>query len=75
MDKDQAFNTMRKAGFELDDKRSEFEQAKDIYRKALVGEAVAYIFNVLKEEGSLTERDLTHMLEDLSLRTMQIYSK
>lgn len=61
--------------YELGEKKSELEQAKDAYRVALMNEAITNIMRVLNEEGKLTERDLEIFLRDLSIKTKQLYSK
>lgn len=73
--KSEAYSLMNKKEYELDDKKVELEKAKDEYRKTLVNEAIGNILTVLKEEGTLSERDLEIFIGDLSLRTKQLYTK
>lgn len=73
--KNEAFSLMSKKEYELNEKKSELEQAKEEYRETLINETVEYIQTVLKEEGEIDERGLKIFLGDLSLKTKQLYSR
>lgn len=73
--KSEAYNLMSKKKYELEEKRNELEIAKDDYRETLVNETINNILTVLKEEETLTERDLKIFLRALSVSTKQIYNR
>lgn len=73
--KSEAYNLMSKKKYELEEKRNELEIAKDEYRETLVNETINNILTVLKEEETLTERDLKIFLRALSVSTKQIYNR
>lgn len=73
--KSEAYNLMSKKKYELEEKSNELEIAKDEYRETLVNETINNILTVLKEEETLTERDLKIFLRALSVSTKQIYNR
>lgn len=73
--KDDACRFMNKKKYEFDEKKRDLEKAKEEYRKALVEETIEEVLVILKEEGTLTERDLQIFLGDLSLQTKHLYDK
>lgn len=69
------YNEMSRKQYELDDKYNELIQAKDNHREAKVNETIENILEVLKEEGTLTERDLKLFLGSLAIDVKQIYTR
>lgn len=74
-EKSEIYKKMSKKEYELEEKKRELKEAKDEYRTVLIEESIQNVLRVLKEEGSLTERDLKIFLGDLSVKTKQLYSK
>ena len=73
--KSEMYKKMSKKETEFEEKKRELKEAKDEYRTALIEESIQNVLKVLKEEGTLTERDLKIFLGDLSVKTKQLYSK
>ena len=74
-EKMKAYNEMSKLEYELDDKVSQLEQAKDKYKDELVKQTIGDIMTVLKDEGTLSERDLKLFLRDLVNDVKKLYAR
>ncbi|MFO1442881.1 hypothetical protein KDN24_06585 [Bacillus sp. Bva_UNVM-123] len=71
--KQAAWNEMSKKKFELDDKLSELEQAKDNYKDELINDAINDMMKILSEEGTLTESDFKLFLGNLARDLKSLY--
>ncbi|MEK4907392.1 hypothetical protein [Niallia sp. FSL M8-0099] len=70
-----AWNEMSKLKFELDDKLSLLEKAKDNYQEVLVQETIQNMMKILSEEGTLSERDFKIFLGNLVRDIKHLYSR
>lgn len=74
-EKNEAYKALSRKEYELDEKKKELEETKDAYRKTLVRETAEQLLKILKEEQTLKERDFEIFLEDLSVKTRNLYAK
>ena len=76
MDKKQAaWNEMSKIKYQLDDKLGELEKAQDNYRDELVQETIQTLATILKDEGTLSERDFNLLIGSLARDIKNIYNR
>lgn len=75
MAKEQSWNVMSKVKHELKEKMDELETAKDNYRDDLVAETIQQMMDILKEEGTLSQRDFNLFIGGLARDIKNIYNR
>ncbi len=71
--KQQTWNEMKKLEFEINNQLENLEKTKDNYKEELVKETVNDMMKILKEEGTLTERDFQIHLGNLAIDIKRLY--
>lgn len=69
------YRKMTQKKYEMEEKEAEFLQMQEAYREGFVEDSVESVLMLLKEEETITKRDLKLLLGDLSLKTKHLYSK
>lgn len=69
------YRKMTQKKYEMEEKEAEFLQTQEAYREGFVEDSVESVLMLLKEEETITKRDLKLLLGDLSLKTKHLYSK
>lgn len=69
------YRKMTQKKYEMEEKEAEFLQMQESYREGFVEDSVESVLMLLKEEETITKRELKLLLGDLSLKTKHLYSK
>lgn len=69
------YRKMTQKKYEMEEKEAEFLQMKEAYREGFVEDSVESVLMLLKEEETITKRELKLLLGDLSLKTKHLYSE
>lgn len=69
------YRKMIQKKYEMEEKEAEFLQMQEAYREGFVEDSVESVLMLLKEEETITKRDLKLLLGDLSLKTKHLYSE